>query len=87
MVCHKTAINLWAAFKKTEHILSILYVAQITSQIFDSRNITMGGFKMMKSLVDHLESFPFSEFTAQNWTLEFLSNSLEDLAVSLVEVS
>lgn len=51
--------------KKTEHILSILYVVQITSQIFDSRNINMGGFKMMKSLLDHLESFPFSKFTAQ----------------------
>lgn len=35
MVCCKTAINLWAAFKKKnpEHVLSILCVVQITSQI------------------------------------------------------
>lgn len=83
MVCHKTAINLWAALKKKpDHVLSILCVVHITSQIFDSRNTTMGGFKMVKSHLGQLESFVFSISPACNWSLGSLSDLLEDLAVS-----
>lgn len=82
MVCHKTAINLWDALKKTEYVLSILCVVQITSQIFDFRNTTVGSFKIIKSLLDHLASFLFSTSPAWNWTLRSLSDSLQDLSVS-----